>query len=126
MTQWPTIKTPAQIAPFAAVLGVDLTVAFILEFGGAKLELSRNATEASRLAQLVGVEKAKELAVACEGLPARIPTSKPWIACTLRSKGLPVSEIARKLHMSDVAVRRWHRNAGIEAPATNSKQLPLF
>lgn len=117
-------KVPANIAPYVDVLGVDGAVEFLLTFGGAQLYLSQNPQGRSRLEALVGADKARRLALVSEGLPRRIPTAKPWIAAVLRAKGLPVSEIARRLHASDVSVRAWLKKPG--ARPADSRQLPLL
>lgn len=102
-------RPPAQVAPFVSVLGVPGAMTFLLTFGGAELYLARTPTSRSRVAQLVGEDRARALAELAEtrGLPARIPTAKPWIARCLFSEGLAKAEIARKLHVSDVTVRKW-------------------
>ena len=121
-----TPKPPAHIALYVDVLGVDGTVDFLLEFGGAELYLTATPKSRNRLAQFVGTEKAIELAKVSERLPKRIPTAKPWIAAVLKSKGLPTAEIARKLHSSDVSVRSWLKKSGM-GPALDQRQgmLPL-
>lgn len=118
-----TPPPPAHIAPYVHVLGPELAVRFLLSFGGAELYLAANPKGRSRVAGLVGVEKAA--ALAGEFLPRRVPTAKPWIATVWRSQGLPVAEIARRLHVSDVTVRNWLRRAApVAAPET--RQMRLF
>lgn len=118
-------SVPVQIKPFVDVLGVEGTISFLLEFGGAELYLPRNPMGRSRLAKSIGVKKAAELASVSGALPRRIPTAKPWLACTMKSKGLSVAEIARTLHASDVSVRRWIK-AGPDISKKSSQQLSLF
>ena len=101
---------PAQIAGFVQVLGVDLTAAFLLRFGGAELALSENPREDSQLAALVGLDNARALAQLLR-IPRRIPLAKPWLAGYLRAQGHSIAETARRLHVSDVSVRRWIRQA---------------
>lgn len=102
-------RPPAQVAPFVSVLGVTGTMTFLMTFGGAELYLARAPQSRSRVAQLVGLDRARALAEMAEtrGLPARIPTAKPWLARCFHSEGLAKAEIARKLHVSDVTVRKW-------------------
>ncbi|WP_322895197.1 MULTISPECIES: helix-turn-helix domain-containing protein [unclassified Yoonia] len=119
------IQTPAQVSPYVHVLGVDQAIEFLMTFGGSELYLSPNPRGNSRLCQLVGQDKAAALGRACAGMPKRIPTSKPWIAKVWRSKGLPVAEIARRLHVSDVAVRGWIKGTDTK-PRGDDRQLPLF
>ncbi len=112
---------PANIAPLVDVLGVDGTVRFLLFLGGAELHIARHPRPRSRLVQVVGAEKAQQLADVSHLLPTRIPVAKPWLAATLHAKGLPVAEIARTLHVSDVSVRSMLRRA-----EADTRQLPLF
>jgi hypothetical protein len=98
---------PANIEPFVKVLGVDLAMVFLMEFGGAELYIAKRPQERGRLAQLVGHEKAAELALAAEFLPRRIPLAKAWMARTLLTQGHSVADIARRLRVSDVTVRKF-------------------
>lgn len=116
-------SVPANIEPFVRVLGEDGAIDFLLAFGGAELYLARTPTGRSRVAQLVGVDKASALAAAAENLPRRVPLAKEWLINRLRAKGLPVMEIARMLRVSDVTVRTYLK-APEDRPAM--KQLPLF
>lgn len=97
---------PANIEPFVRVLGVEKAIDFLLEFGGAELYIAKRPQECGRLARLIGPVKAAELAEAADGLPSRIPLAKEWLARTLLTQGLPVAEVARRLRVSDVTVRR--------------------
>ncbi len=103
-------RPPAQIEPYVEILGVDLTVDFLLSFGGAELYIGKNPGDKSRLVQLVGLERAKALGAITERLQRRIPLQKPWTARYLSWKGLSVAEIARRLHTSDVSIRDWLRS----------------
>jgi hypothetical protein len=120
----PDLQPPAHVKLFVEILGVDGAIAFLLEFGGAELYMTKNPKRRNRLVRFLGKEKAVRLARAAEHLPARIPTAKPWIAAELKSKGLPVAEIARKLHSTDVSVRAWIKRAGFH-PVSNPRQLHL-
>lgn len=121
-----TPKPPAQIEPFVRVLGIEGALAFLMTFGGAELVYHRNPVR-SQLAQVMGVEAAKALADedALRGLPRRVPLAKPWCAQMLREKGLPVAEIARRMHASDVAVRRWLKQSAQDRPH-DPRQASLF
>lgn len=99
---------PAQLEPYVRVLGIEGAVAFFGAFGGAELVYSQNPRR-SRLTEVIGHDAARALAEedARRGLPRRVPLGKPWVAQVLKSKGLSVAEIARRMHASDVTVRRW-------------------
>ncbi|MDQ7070725.1 MAG: helix-turn-helix domain-containing protein [Rhodobacterales bacterium] len=100
-------RPPAQIDVYVEILGVELTVEFILAFGGAELHLSRDPKGKSRLEALVGYERAKALGQVSDRLQRRVPLVKSWTANYLAWKGMSVAEIARTLHTSDVSVRGW-------------------
>lgn len=121
-------RPPAQVAPFVEVLGVDGAMSFLLTFGGAELYLARAPKGRSRVVQLLGADKARALAEMAElrSLPARVPTAKPWLARCLHSEGLAKAEIARRLHVTDVTVRKWL--AGGDEPEGNPdpRQLRLL
>ena len=117
---------PAQIEPYVRVLGVEGALAFLMTFGGAEMIYHRNPVR-SQLAKTMGVEAAAALADedAARGLPRRVPLAKPWCAQVLREKGLPVAEIARRMHASDVAVRRWLKQGDGRA-TPDPRQASLF
>ncbi|MDO5641964.1 MAG: hypothetical protein Q4G26_06170 [Paracoccus sp. (in: a-proteobacteria)] len=57
-----------------------------------------------------------------------MPTAKPWLAKVFRWQGLSATEIARKMHVSDLAVRGWLNKADARkaAPAPDRRQLLLI
>ena len=117
---------PAQIEPYVRVLGVEGALAFLMTFGGAELVLSRDPRR-SRLVEVVGLEAARALAEEDDRrpLPRRVPLAKPWVAQVLRGQGLSVAEIARRMHASDVAVRRWLKQSHSSRPV-DPRQASLF
>lgn len=98
-------RPPAQVQPYVEVLGVDLTVEFLLTFGGGTVCISKSPRQNSELARLIGVEKVKELASRDHMLQARVPLAKRWTAKVLFAKGESINKIARRLHVTDVTVR---------------------
>ncbi|WP_126976512.1 helix-turn-helix domain-containing protein [Frigidibacter oleivorans] len=123
MTAAPIPPPPAHVAPYVRVLGLDLAVEFLMTFGGAEIYIAASPQARNRVAGLVGRDKA--LALAEELLPRRVPTAKPWIAAVLRSQGLPVAEIARRLHATDVTVRSWLKRSKTDPPS-DPRQMRLF
>ena len=120
-----TPRPPAQVQPYVDVLGVDGAVEFLLTFGGAELYIAANPKGRGKVERQFGADKATALAALSDRLPRRVPTAKPWLAQVLRTQGLPVAEIARRLHATDVSVRAWLRKAELgEAP--DSRQLRLL
>ncbi len=98
---------PAQLDAIVEALGVDDTVEFLLAFGGAELYVSKRPRVTSPVAQKFGLQKAQALGKVADRLPRRIPVQKLWLAQWFQSKGLSVAEIARKLHVTDVTVRKY-------------------
>lgn len=119
---------PANLEPYVRVLGTDGAIRFLDAFGGAELSIGKRSQARSRLVQLVGRDKADQLAAIAERLPARVPLGKRWVAAVLAARGLPVAEIARRLRASDVAVRGWLSGKG-PAPGSygrDAAQLKLL
>lgn len=115
---------PAHVAPFVRALGAPGAVEFLLEFGGAELNVAQAPTARGRLVRALGPEAAARLAAELGGVRLRVPLAKPWLARMLRAEGLSVAEIARRLRWSDVAVRRALR--GTARGAADDRQLRLF
>lgn len=84
-------KPTAQIEPFHRVLGPELTIAFLLQFGGAPLHLADNPKGRGAVEHLVGEAKTRELAQA------------------LKMQGHSNAQIARTLRATDVSVSGWLR-----------------
>ncbi len=137
MTNRPDPRPPAHVEPFVRVLGVDEAIRFLLLFGGAETYLTRSPKGRSAIAREFGLETAALIAEAAEHLPRRMPLAKEWIAEVMSSRGLPDSEIARTLHVTDVTVRAWRKKAphrgqpkGQRTAAADRKgddrQLPLI
>ena len=103
-------KPTAQVEPYVDVLGIDGAVEFLLEFGGSDLDFPKRPTANSELAQFIGLDKATALCARMGHARTRVPTSKPWLAFVFRSKGLPNSRIARRLHVTIYTVGRWFKN----------------
>lgn len=118
------IRAPAHIQPYIDVLGVDGTVKFLMTFGGAELSLRENPRN-GKLVQLVGHEKAVELASVAGHLPRRIPLAKPWLAQQLNQQGHGIAQIARLLHVSDVSVRAYIKPYG-KRSAPDPRQYNLI
>lgn len=96
------------------VLGLEGAVAFLLTFGGAEIYIARNPQGRGRVEAAIGRDAAMRLADASASLPRRIPLCKPWVARVLKARGapgenipLPTAEIARRMHTSEVSVRKW-------------------
>ena len=100
-------RPTAQVEPFVTVLGADLAVQFLLNFGGSELSLSSDPKGRGAVEHLVGYEKARELGAVI--LQRRIPLAKPWLTEMLHWQGMSANEIARRLRTTDVTVRAYLR-----------------
>jgi hypothetical protein len=104
----PMPKPTAQVEPFFDVLGPDLTVQFLLQFGGAELHISNDPKGRSAVERLVGADKAKVLAESRNrAMQKRVPLAKRWLARMLHWQGHSGAHIARTLRATDVSVRGW-------------------
>lgn len=104
----PMPKPTAQVEPFFEVLGPDLTIAFLLQFGGAELNFASDPKGRSAVERLVGADKVKALAESRNrALQKRVPLAKRWLARMLHWQGHSGAEIARTLRATDVSVRNW-------------------
>lgn len=112
------IKVPAHVRHFVDVLGVDGAVDFLLSFGGGIAYFSLDPDPRTVVAAEIGVEATAAIAQRFGPGSMRVPTAKPFIAAVLRAKGEGTSAIARRLHVSDTAVRSWFSG--------DDQQLKLF
>ncbi|WP_375227526.1 helix-turn-helix domain-containing protein [Roseobacter sp. S98] len=115
---------PANLKSYVDILGTDMAVEFLLTFGGAEMYFPDRPGDNSELVRTVGVEKARAICAASGRIKGRIPIGKPWIARVLNAKGLSNAKIARRLHVSDVTVRKYL--SGEQRSPNTSDQLSLF
>lgn len=100
------VPVPAHIRPYVDALGVDGAVTFLLRFGGGELHIGQRPNARNPVAKVMGLENAEALARVSQVLPRRVPTAKPWLCQVLRARGFTVTEIARKMHLTETTVRR--------------------
>lgn len=101
----PMPRPTAQVAPYVNALGAELAVTFLLHYGGGELYIRTNPNGATDYAALVGVDGARALADHADTMQKRVPLAKSWLTAMLDWQGYSVTEIARKLRISDVSVR---------------------
>ena len=104
----PMPRPTAQVEPYVQILGVDLTMAFLLKFGGAQLYLPNDPKGKGEVETLLGYHKLKELA-ARPGLQSRVPLAKRWLAAMLDWQGHSGAHIARTLRVTEQTARRYLR-----------------
>ena len=79
----PCPKTPAALAPYVEVLGVDLAVDFFLRFGGSELYFPRDRCHGGAATSMIGVAKIATLGARLCIVRKRIPLAIRWIAAVL-------------------------------------------
>jgi hypothetical protein len=107
----PHPKPTAQVAVYYEVLGLELTVEFLLTFGGAELNIPENPQGRSQLEALIGTDKTIALAAELHRLQRRVPLATRWLAQVLAWQGYSTAAIARRLRVSDKTVRGWLKGA---------------
>lgn len=108
----PMPKPTAQVEPFYEVLGPELTVAFLLKFGGSDVVYSRNPQGHSEVVKLIGLDRTRALAESTNrALQMRVPLANRWLAKMLHWQGHTTAHIARTLRVSTVSVRAWLKEA---------------
>lgn len=102
----PMPRVTAQVDPYVKSLGPELAVTFLLHYGGAELYIRTRPDAGTGYADLIGLDGAKSLAEYTDRMQRRVPLAKSWLTAMLDWQGYSVPEIARKLRVSDVSVRR--------------------
>nr|WP_278437068.1 transposase family protein [Brucella anthropi] len=120
MSEIDELRPPAQIAVFVDVLGLELTIEFLLAFGGSPIQLSARPQAGSLLSEILSLEQISALAKKTGGGWHRVPTCKPFLCSYFSAKNMSVSAIARKLHITDTTVRSMIRREA------DRMQLSLF
>ncbi len=114
------LTVPAHVQPYVEVLGLELTVALLLECGGAPLYLpDTRGLDDSRIVQVLGKDRALALGRHFGRGLVKVPLAKSFIAAYYLSQNVPVVEIARLLHVDRSTVQRW-------LPDRPGRQLSLF
>ena len=103
------IEMPLAVQKYVEVLGPDLAVKVFLACGGSVVYLADNPQARSMLSKILTADQIRILRqkVVRNDFWVRVPTAKPFCAIHMRSRGVPVAEIARTLHVADWTVRRW-------------------
>lgn len=102
-----SIRPPAQIAAIVEILGQDDAFDFLYDYGGAPIYLAGNPGARNPLVKRFGRERVIRLSEALGG-PGNfyVPVAKSWMMRVLASRGLGRFEIARRMRVSHVSVRR--------------------
>lgn len=101
----PMPKPTAQVEAYVQAMGPELTVTFLLAYGGAELAIPDAPTGRSAHEALIGPDAAARLCAVRHRLQRRVPLAKGWLAAMLAWQGHSVAHIARTLRVSDITVR---------------------
>jgi hypothetical protein len=99
-------RPTAQVQPYVDAMGTEKAMEFILHFGGAELWIPKTLRGDTEFESLIGPEAAQALAERSERLQKRVPLAKAWLVAMMDWQGVPASQIARRLRISDISVRR--------------------
>lgn len=102
----PMPRPTAQVEPYVKALGAELAVTFLLHYGGAELYIRSRPNAETEYAQVIGLDGARALAEHADKMQRRVPLAKGWLIAMLDWQAYTVPEIARKLRVSDVSVRK--------------------
>lgn len=104
----PIPRPTARVAAYVEVLGAELTVQFLLTYGGAELYLANDPKGRASHEALLGYDKAKALAANPRlQMSHRIPLAKKWLVQMMSWQGCSTAHIARTVRPTDTTVRRW-------------------
>jgi len=101
------IEVPENLQPYVDAIGEDLTLKFIMRFGGSPVYLSPDPKSDSDVVEVIGADGMKALAkLFGRGQIGRVPIAREWTVRKLRAEGMSVLAIARELRVADETVRR--------------------
>jgi hypothetical protein len=121
-------KLPETIRPVADLVGDGPMLALLEAHGGTRLYIPDRVTNASPLAQLLGLKPAQRLARAYGRDTITIPMCKRWRIELMRQQGLTYAAIGRRLGMHEQSVFSAHsrsRRGTTKAPSDPQLRLQL-
>ncbi|MEP5730736.1 MAG: helix-turn-helix domain-containing protein [Sulfitobacter sp.] len=98
---------PPHVQRFVDVLGVEATIDFLLNFGGAELYIPTTPKGKSDVERVIGPGKLQLLSEMSSALKNRVPLGTKWLAQCLSIQGLSTAAIARRLRVTDVTLRKY-------------------
>lgn len=103
----PMPRATAQVEPYVEVLGAELTVLFLLQFGGAPLHFSVDPWAGNAVVHRLGHEKTKALATSTNRvMQRRVPLAKRWLAQMLARTDAGMARPLKKPHRPHPAHHR--------------------
>jgi hypothetical protein len=116
-------RMPAELEHLTAVLGDDLVLLLVEEYGGSRLFVPRLITDETVLALKIGRPAAEAMAAVFPAALLQIPACKPWRVRLYASRGWTVAKIALMLRWDETTVYRHLRN---HQPISRHHQMDLF
>lgn len=106
---------PPEVARFVELIGVDLTLKLLEEFGGIRVRMGAGGGARNRLVQTLGEDAARALAREFLGDMVRVPMAKWWRARIYADQGMSYRAIARALGCNDTTVWSYLRGRNTDA-----------
>lgn len=100
----PRPPPPSEIAWISDVIGAEATLLLVREFGGMRIRIPKEASQAIELAAVIGLDAAKKAVAAWTDDRLRIPLVRWWQARCLHAEGKSTREIARALRVTETSV----------------------
>lgn len=113
------VNTPAHLATYVEVLGVEPSLSFFLTVGGSQIYLPRKSSDRTLAAQAIGAENVERLAELFGYGYIKVPLARQWVAQVMRCQGKSDNEIARIVRADVATVRRWL------GPRSQAEQMTL-
>lgn len=90
-------------------IGDAAAAALIEALGGDRIYVPREPGADHPLVVACGAAAARKVADRWHGETVYVPMSRRFLVCQLRSEGLAVRQVARRLRISTITVRRYSR-----------------
>ena len=124
MTIYP--RHPAHLDAYIEVLGPELAIRFLIEFGGAPMYFPNDPAGRSAAEQMIGAQRLRNLGARMMAQKTEIPMPRNWLIRALHAEGRSVSQISRILKTTSSNVKRSLREAKQRPAPFDPIQLSLF
>lgn len=120
-------RHPAHLDPYIEVLGPELAVRFLIEFGGARMYFPEDPKGKSRAEAMIGADALRRIGQRLTSNRPDIPIANTWLVQAMTAEGKGTWEICNTLRITIKTVRE-ARKARKDLPPqdTELSELPLF
>lgn len=107
------VQVPAEIALYVEELGHVLAIELFLTMGGAYCYFAVEPAPGSEISRVIGAEGVSRIGrrLKASDRPGanrvRVPLAKAWVARYLFAEGWTIADIARRVRVSDVTVKKY-------------------